>query len=233
MLGFGKGEESCTLDRIDNYYGHVEANMVLSCLKCNITRKTGNIYAYTEKLRDSSFRFKYKNFLMCINSDKEKDLVDMMRSKGVVGGLSMPFHRYHEVNQTKIQHSEFRGWVGDILKYKIGKESGIVKYIASLDANSLYPWAYMYDMPCGRAKKVEGKKKDLIKKIMNDDLYGFVNCSLKVTETKEAYNKYIGFPPFPVTKDITVEEEVTINGTIQVVETQTTKLTTYMNCEDV
>ena len=63
---------------------------------------------------------------MCVNSDKEKDLVDMMRSKGVVGGgLSMPFHRYHEVNQTKIQHSEFRGWIGDVLKYKIDRRAHV------------------------------------------------------------------------------------------------------------
>ena len=202
-----------TLDRINNFKGHIEKNMLITCKKCNVSRKTKSIYLQEYQNKINAFAIKYKDNLMCVNSEKEKEIFFKLREKGIVGGPSMVFHRYHEVNKTKIRHTEYKDG-----KFRLGKVGNKVKYINSNDANSLYPYCYMYDMPCGEAKEInveEGELIETIQKIIKGEYYGFVECSLKVN--KKSYNKYCDFPPFFVTKEI--------NGV--------PKLSSYMECEDV
>lgn len=73
----------------------------------------------------------------------------------------------------------------------------------------------MYDMPCGKARLIEGDSDELMHGICSDEYFGFVECSMCVK--KEHYNTYIDVPPFYVTKEIEGE----------------TKLSSYMECENV
>ena len=57
--------------------------------------------------------------------------------KNIVGGPSLVFHRYHEVDVTKIKAKEF------------GDSAKPVQSILGLDANALYLWAFAEKMPTG------------------------------------------------------------------------------------
>ena len=71
----------------------------------------------------------------------------------------------------------------------------------------------MEDMPCGVGEII---KADNIKdQILNGELYGFVQCSMRVTD--DYINHYLEYPPFFVTKEIGKQK----------------KLTSYLECKDV
>ena len=202
-------EKMITLDRIDNFKPHIESNMLITCKSCNVSRKTGSIFEAEYWNKRSQFMDKYKNNLLCVMGEDHKDIFELMRNKGITGGPSMVFHRYHEVNKSRIQHTEYNDG-----KFKIGEAHDLVKYICSMDANSLYPSVYMNFMPCGVPELLE-IKEDTHEKIMDDTLFGFVECSLKVKE--ESYNDYSDHPPFYITKEINGQK----------------KLSSYMECEKI
>ena len=71
--------------------------------------------------------------------EKNKDLYTLF-TKNMVGGPSIIFHRYHEKDKTKIREKEITDQ---------GKEPKMCQKIVGYDANALYLWAIMQNMPTG------------------------------------------------------------------------------------
>ena len=71
--------------------------------------------------------------------EKNKDLYTLFK-KNMVGGPSIIFHRYHEKDKTKIREREITDQ---------GKEPKMCQKIVGYDANALYLWAIMQNMPTG------------------------------------------------------------------------------------
>ena len=71
--------------------------------------------------------------------EKNKDLHTLFK-KNMVGGPSIIFHRYHEEDKTKIRDREITDQ---------GKEPKMCQKIVGYDANALYLWAIMQNMPKG------------------------------------------------------------------------------------
>ncbi|CAH3104137.1 unnamed protein product [Porites lobata] len=71
--------------------------------------------------------------------EKNKDLYTLFK-KNLVGGPSIIFHRYHEEDKTKIREREITDQ---------GKEPKMCQKIVGYDANALYLWAIMQNMPTG------------------------------------------------------------------------------------
>jgi hypothetical protein len=118
--------------------------------------------------------------------EHDKDLYYTFRNN-MVGGPSIIFNRYHEADKTKI-----RG----------GK---ICKKVVGYDANALYLWAIAQEMPTGKytrpavTKSIEQYKND----IMNDLLFGFIECDLHVPEhLKEKFSEMT-----PIFKNIVLEHK--------------------------
>lgn len=108
-----KLDNSFTLDRLWNNTGHVEKNMVISCLSCNKAHSDKSIWRFRDKKKEEAFYEKYGTKLPCINAQSEEEIFNIMREKGIVGGPSMVFHRYHRVKSseeegTRIRHTVAR-----------------------------------------------------------------------------------------------------------------------------
>ncbi|XP_078701249.1 uncharacterized protein LOC144927591 [Branchiostoma floridae x Branchiostoma belcheri] len=58
----------------------------------------------------------------------------------IVGGPSIIFHRYHEKGKTYIRADEMK---------EMGREPKLCQKVVGFDANALYLWALMQDMPSG------------------------------------------------------------------------------------
>ena len=71
-----------------------------------------------------------------IFNEKNKDLHQLVKD-GIVGGPSIVFQRYHEKGVTKIRQTECR---------ETARPCGS---IVGYDANALYLWSLMQDMPTG------------------------------------------------------------------------------------
>ncbi|KAK3718952.1 hypothetical protein QZH41_005938 [Actinostola sp. cb2023] len=69
--------------------------------------------------------------------EKNNDLYHMFKDNNT-GGPSIIFHRYHEAGKTKIREVEMSGK---------GEEAKECKKILGFDANALYLWAIMQEMP--------------------------------------------------------------------------------------
>jgi hypothetical protein len=85
-------------------------------------------------------------------SEKDKDMYYSMKDNNV-GGPSIIFNRYHEKEKSSIRKEEMRAR---------GKESKSCKNVVGYDANALYLWAIMQDMPTGqytRRMEEDGFKK--------------------------------------------------------------------------
>ena len=72
-------------------------------------------------------------------NEKNKDLYYLFKENNC-GGLSIIFHRYHEKGKTVIREQEMSA---------MGKEAKSCQNIEGYDANALYLWAIMQDMPTG------------------------------------------------------------------------------------
>ena len=67
---------------------------------------------------------------------KTADLYHSVR-KNLVGGPSIVFHRYHEAGKTKLREHQY------------GDEAKVCGRVLGVDANALYLWCVMQDMPVG------------------------------------------------------------------------------------
>ena len=75
-----------------------------------------------------------------IFNEKNKDLHQLVKD-GIVGGPSIVFQRYHEKGVTKIRQTEY------------GETARSCGSIVGYDANALYLWSLMQDMPTGWYKR--------------------------------------------------------------------------------
>ena len=73
-------------------------------------------------------------------NEKDKDLYYTMKANNV-GGPSIIFNRYHEKDKTFIREVQMRGK---------GEEPKPCQKVVGYDANMLYLWAIMQDMPTGQ-----------------------------------------------------------------------------------
>ena len=71
-----------------------------------------------------------------IFNEKNKDLHDLVKAN-IVGGPSIIFHRYHEKGVTTLRQNEY------------GEAARPCRAIVGYDANALYLWSLMQDMPMG------------------------------------------------------------------------------------
>ncbi|KAG3179897.1 hypothetical protein PC128_g15799 [Phytophthora cactorum] len=155
--------DTASADRINNKLGHIDGNILISCVKCNTARKD---------MSPKGFRYKK---LLEFNSDRlvysidkeEKDIYAKMKAN-IAGGPSIIFNRYAKRNETKI-----RG--GKLCKKVIG-----------YDANALYLWALGNDMPCGRLTTIEAYP-EIVEDIKNDKIFGFLECDIHTPEHLKQY----------------------------------------------
>jgi hypothetical protein len=154
---------NASADRINNELGHIDGNIMISCIQCNVARKDMNPKA-----------FRYKK-MMEANGDKlvysideeQKDIYHKMKAN-IAGGPSIIFNRFAKRNETKI-----RG----------GK---LCKKIIGYDANALYLWALGNEMPCGRLTTVEAYE-GIIDDIKADKIFGFLECDIRTPEHLKDY----------------------------------------------
>ncbi|CEG41884.1 hypothetical protein PHYSODRAFT_330091 [Plasmopara halstedii] len=155
-------KETASADRINNKLGHIDGNILVSCIKCNTARK------------DMSLRgFRYKKLLE-FNSDRlvysidkeEKDIYAKMKAN-IAGGPSIIFNRYAKRNETKIR----------------GK---LCKKIIGYDANALYLWALGNEMPCGRLTTIDAYE-GIVEDIVTDKIFGFLECDIRTPDHLKDY----------------------------------------------
>ena len=122
--------------------------------------------------------------------EDNKELFDLLQ-KNIVGGPSIIFHRYHEIDKTHIRNNK------------------ICKKVLGYDANALYLWAIGEVMPTGDYGTIDKYDlKQLVNDVMNDKLFGFVDCDIEVPEhLKEKFNEMC-----PIFKNIVIEGKREIIG---------------------
>ncbi|GMF39746.1 unnamed protein product [Phytophthora lilii] len=146
--------DTASADSINNNLGHIDGNILVSCVKCNTTRKEMSLKGFRYK---KLLEFNWDRLVYSI--DKDKDIYAKMKAN-IAGGPSIIFNRYAKRNETKI-----RG----------GK---VCKKIIGYDANALYLWALGNEMPCGRLTTVEAYE-GIIDDINADKIFGFLECDVQ------------------------------------------------------
>ncbi|KAE9136525.1 hypothetical protein PF010_g1632 [Phytophthora fragariae] len=155
--------ETVSADRINNKLGHIDGNILISCISCNTARKDMSLKGFRyKKLLD----FNSERLVYSIDKE-EKDIYGKMKAN-IAGGPSIIFNRYAKRNETKI-----RG--GKLCKKVIG-----------YDANALYLWALGNDMPCGRLTTIEAYP-GIVEDIKNDKIFGFLECDIQTPEHLKQY----------------------------------------------
>jgi hypothetical protein len=138
----------------------------------------------------------YKMLLSCTEEkfslfkEEDKELFYLLK-RNIVGGPSIIFHRYHEVDKTLI-----RG----------GK---VCKNVLGYDANALYLWAISEVMPTGDYGTITQYDLHQLKSdVMSDKLFGYVECDIRVPE-----NLYEHFSEMcPIFKNIDIHGTKDIIG---------------------
>ncbi|GMF35020.1 unnamed protein product [Phytophthora lilii] len=155
--------DTASADRINNNLGHIDSNILISCVKCNSARKdmSRGVFRY-KKLLEFNL-----DILVYLIDREEKDIYAKMKSN-IAGGPSIIFNRYAKRNETRI-----RG----------GK---VCKKIIGYDANALYLWALGNEMPCGRLTTVEAYE-GIIDDINADKIFGFLECDIHTPDHLKEY----------------------------------------------
>ena len=124
--------------------------------------------------------------------EKNKDLYTLFK-KNMVGGPSIIFHRYHEKNKTKIREVEMTAQ---------GKEPKMCQKIVGYDANALYLWAIMQNMPTGsftrRREETRFKKESSVKLATEWLEWEAQNRGIHIRHQINATEKRIGERRLPV-----------------------------------
>ncbi|KAG4043780.1 hypothetical protein PC123_g20757 [Phytophthora cactorum] len=169
--------DTASADRINNNLGHIDGNILISCVKCNTARKDMSLggFRYKKLLEFNSDRLVYSI------DREEKDIYAKMKAN-IAGGPSIIFNRYAKRNETKI-----RG----------GK---VCKKIIGYDANALYLWALGNEMPCGRLTTVKAYD-GIIDDIKADKVFGFLECDIR---TPEHHKQYFG-DMTPIFKNVLID----------------------------
>ncbi|GMF27809.1 unnamed protein product [Phytophthora fragariaefolia] len=155
--------DTASADRINNKLGHIDGNILISCVGCNVARKNMSIKGFRHK---KLLEFNSDRLVYSIDRE-EKDIYTKMKAN-IAGGPSIIFNRYAKRNETKI-----RG----------GK---ICKKIIGYDANALYLWALGNEMPCGRLTSIEAYP-GIVDDILNDKIFGYLECDIRTPEHLKPY----------------------------------------------
>ena len=108
--------DTWSLDRINNDFGHNSDNCVLSCVKCNVQRSDSlySIFYRTKALQ----RYSYNHPLVYLINEENKEVFYKLK-QNITGGASIVFHRYHEADETRIKKPIFENG-----EWKEGKANG-------------------------------------------------------------------------------------------------------------
>ncbi|EGZ11670.1 hypothetical protein PHYSODRAFT_336180 [Phytophthora sojae] len=155
--------DTASADRINNKLGHIDGNILISCVGCNVARKNMSLKGFRHK---KLLEFNSDRLVYSIDRE-EKDIYTKMKAN-IAGGPSIIFNRYAKRNETKI-----RG----------GK---ICKKIIGYDANALYLWALGNEMPCGRLTTIEAYT-GIVDDIVNGKIFGFLECDIRTPEHLKPY----------------------------------------------
>ncbi|TMW69387.1 hypothetical protein Poli38472_001543 [Pythium oligandrum] len=151
-------------DRIDNKKGHIDGNIVISCVECNVARKDMSLHAFKRK---KLMEFNADRLVWSID-EEEKDIYHKMKAN-IAGGPSIIFHRFAKRDETYIRVS-----------------NKLCKKIIGYDANALYLWALGNVMPCGRLTTI-GPYESILDDNVNDKLFGFLECDIETPEHLKEY----------------------------------------------
>lgn len=110
--------------------------------------------------------------------EKDKEYYYDMRNN-IVGGPSIIFNRHQEAGKTKI-----RKYIQKNGEWVLNPNAKTTQSILGLDANALYLWASMQEMPGGDYKIHETLS---IEDVMNDKFFGFVMCDIYTPDHLKDY----------------------------------------------
>ncbi|KAG2785313.1 hypothetical protein PC118_g23706 [Phytophthora cactorum] len=81
--------ETASADRVNNMLGHIDSNILISCIKCNIARKNMSLkgFHFSKLLKFNSDRLVY-------SIDKEEKDICAKMKEDIAGGPSIIFNRY-------------------------------------------------------------------------------------------------------------------------------------------
>ena len=121
------------------------------------------------------------------------DPVYKLLKKGMIGGPSIVFSRYAKAGKSRIKDHLF-------------KDAKICKSVGGYDANSLYPYTFSRQMPCGRAQyRTRWQIPNNVKKmILKDEIFGFFLVDIRVPDhLREQFSE---FPPFFIVTQVPDEQ---------------------------
>ncbi|KAE9282348.1 hypothetical protein PR003_g27433, partial [Phytophthora rubi] len=155
--------ETASADRINNKLGHLDGNILISCISCNTARKDMSLmgFRYEKLLEFNSDKLVY-------SIDKEESEIYGKMKANIAGGPSIIFNRYAKRNETNI---------------RCGK---LCKKIIGYDANALYLWALGNEMPCDRLTTIE-PYPGIIDDIKADKIFGFLECDIRTPDHLKDY----------------------------------------------
>ncbi|POM61971.1 putative Polyprotein [Phytophthora palmivora] len=153
-------KKTASADRINNFKGHINGNIIITCKSCNCARKDIPIHVFKQRklLQHNANRLIYSI------DEEQKEIYDLMK-RNITGGPSIIFNRFAKAGFTVI-----RGGKKKCMK------------IIGYDANALYLWCLMNDMPCGRPVTIP-LYDELIDDILADKQFGFMSATLKHQST--------------------------------------------------
>ena len=97
------------------------------------------------------YMFKDLPVYFTLTDEKNKDVHQLLKDN-IVGGPSIVFHRHHEKDVTHIRPAEY-------------EDPKPCKKIVGFDANALYLWSIMQDMPTGHVA-IRKEEEDFKRKVI-------------------------------------------------------------------
>ncbi|KAG3126362.1 hypothetical protein PI124_g22175 [Phytophthora idaei] len=155
--------DTASADRINNKVGHVDGNILISCISCNTARKDISLkgFRYKKPLDFNSDR-------LVLSIGKEESEIYAKMKANFAGGPSIIFNRYAKRNETKIHDGK------------------LCKKITGYDANALYLWALGNEMPCGRLTTIDAYD-GIVDEIQADKIFGFLECDIRTPDHLRQY----------------------------------------------
>ncbi|KAJ8579170.1 hypothetical protein ON010_g25 [Phytophthora cinnamomi] len=105
---------------------------------------------------------------LVFSMDREEKAIYAKMKANIAGGPLIIFNRYAKRNETKIRGSK------------------ICKKIIGYDANALYRWALVNEIPCARLSTIEAYD-GIIDDIKSDKILGFLECHIRTPEHLKQY----------------------------------------------
>ncbi|RAW20393.1 hypothetical protein PC110_g23165, partial [Phytophthora cactorum] len=155
--------DTAPADRINNKLGHIDCNILISCISCNTARKDMSLkgFRYKKLLEFNSNR-------LVLSIDKEKSEIYRKMKANIAGGPLIIFNRCAKRNETKIHDGK------------------LCKKIIGYDANALYLWVLGNEIPCGRLTTIDAYD-GIVDDIKADKIFGFLECDIRTPDHLKQY----------------------------------------------